>query len=91
MHWILYQLWLTWREIVHEITIPHTLTGVLAYGLVHSMYTFIHREETSLLKSLKSNHHKAAWLHIKKRHDGRFSHCKDCVTILAHRSAQHPH
>lgn len=90
IHWILYQLLLTWREIVREVTIPHTLTGVLAYGIVHGLYAFIHREEVSLLKRLKTERHKLAWLHVKRRHNGRLSHCAECVTIQAHRLPEQP-
>ncbi len=85
MHWLLHQFWLTYREIAREITIPHTVTGFVGYVLLHGAYAFIHREEVSLVRRLKSDRHKTAWLHIKKRHNGRFSHCKDCVTIQAHR------
>lgn len=88
MTWLIHQLWLTWHEIITEITIPHTITGMIAYAILHSMYALLHFEEMSLLKKLKTNRHKAAWLHIKKRHNGRFSHCTDCMAIQAHRALQ---
>lgn len=85
MHWLIHQIWLTWHEIQQEITIPHTITGMIGYGLLHGLYSFIHRQEVSLIRQLKNDRHKTAWLHIEKRHNGRFSHCENCVTIQAHR------
>lgn len=85
MHWLLHQFWLTYKEIAHEITIPHTVTGMIGYAILHGLYAFIHREEVSLVRRLKNDHHKTAWLHVRKRHNGRFSRCKECVAIRAHR------
>lgn len=90
MHWIIHQLWLTWHEVQQEITIPHTVTGMIGYAILHGIYAFIHQKEVSLYKRLKNNRHKTAMLHVKKRHDGRFSNCDECAAILEHRSPEQP-
>lgn len=75
--WLLHQLYLTGVEIKREITIPHTVTAILSYGIVHAVFYLI-KQEMTLLNHLKDARDKYAWLHIKKRHKGRFSHCDDC-------------
>lgn len=85
MYWLFHELSLTLREIQGEITIPHTITGMIGYGILHASYAMLHHEERTLVRRLKNDQHKVAWLHVKKRHCGRFSHCNDCVIIQRHR------
>lgn len=88
IHWLLHQLWLTWHEIQREITIPHTVTGMIGYGMVHLFYSWLHARQMSAVKRLRSVRHQLVWIHIKSGHKGRFYGCARCEAIRETNLAQ---
>jgi uncharacterized membrane protein YadS len=88
LQWLLHEFWLTGQEIKHEITIPHTITGLIGYAILHGIYAIIHHEELALIKQLNKLRHSMAMLHVKKRHKGRFSHCNEWRVIERHYLSQ---
>jgi len=84
-HWLLHEFVLTRQELKREITIPRIITGIVGYGLVHGGWSFINREKDHV-----AHRRKMALFHVKKRHDGRFSHCTECRITERHYLTQPP-
>lgn len=88
LHWLYHQLYLTWLQIQQDITIPHIVTGSIAYGIIHRFYKISRRERLSLLKHLGDSRQKLVWIHIKSGHKGRYTTCKECRAIRELNQAQ---
>ena len=82
MHWIAHQLWLTWRQLTIDVTIPHIITGVVLYSIVHFAAKNGQKSALRAENLFKNAVQERIYHHVHAKHQGKPVDCPDCATIV---------
>lgn len=83
LHWISHQIHLTWQQLTVDITIPHIITGIVLYWIVHTAAKRGHKSARRAEQLFKNETQRLFYNHIHGRHQGKPVDCPDCATIVA--------
>lgn len=72
-HWFALQLSATLQEIHKEITIPHIVTAVMLYAIVH---TIVRSLKSTKDVTVRLQRREATKLHVYERHDDKLTSCR---------------